>query len=115
MITTKATRLDINHPELQAACEKITSARRIRIQMQDIEKEAKETVRMILEEFPDTEKFTLPTHTITLEDHHYQKPEEFKKYLMDNDVEGKLIQAATAYARTKGRPKLKIDRRKDQD
>jgi hypothetical protein len=111
-MTMTPARLELDHPALAEACEKLVQAKKIRTQMTDIEEEQKIAIKALLADFPGTEKFTLPGHIITLGANVYQNAAVFKKHLLDAEVDPEIIQAATEAAKTTREPKLLVKEKK---
>ena len=113
MVIKASKPLKLDHPGIAEACAKLVQAREIRQEMEKIEKEQKEIITVILEEFPDTKKFTLLDHTIAWRTTSTQKPAKFKKYLVDIGVDPEVIQDATEASKTEGEPWLLVERKKE--
>lgn len=113
--SSKAISLELDHPELSAACAKLVQARGVKNQIEDTEKAQKAIIKTYLEEFPETKEFILPEYLIAWGENNYQKAPVFKKYLIDSGVDPEVIQDATEAAKTKGEPKLLVKERSRDD
>ena len=104
--------LELDHPGITEACVKLLQAKEIKSQMEKIEEEQKEAIKMVLEEYPDTKKFLLPGHTIDWRVTKTIIQKKVRSFLVKANVDPELLQAADEEAKTEGEPWLKIDRRK---
>lgn len=112
MTATERETLELDHPGLSAACLELTQARTMKTKYEKIEDEQRAIIRGILEEFPDTKKFELLTHTIAMAKNTYHKQAAFLDYLVKAEIDPEIIQAATAAARAEGEPKLLVQVKK---
>tara|TARA_Y100000310_G_C20378401_1_gene666883 strand:- start:18 stop:332 length:315 start_codon:yes stop_codon:yes gene_type:complete len=103
--------MELDHPELSAACAKYVQARDIEAQMKKAKEEARKVIEGILEEFPDTKSFDLPDHKVTWAKNPQRSKEVFRQTLIDGDVDPELIKAADKASEYEGAPSLRVTKK----
>ncbi len=94
--------MELNHPELLVACNRLVNAREEEAVWTKIKKDSHALIEDLVDgeiEVPDGEGITMPGFVITFtKGRAINKDERFKEYLIRMDVDPEVIQAATTYS-----------------